>query len=55
VRALPGAPVSTPLTWDEVESGRVRPADLTLKTVPERVKALGDLFAPVLDGGQRLP
>jgi bifunctional non-homologous end joining protein LigD len=53
-RALPGGPVSTPLTWEEVEAGRIRPADLTLRVVPERVRALGDLFAPVLQGGQRL-
>lgn len=52
VRARPGAPVSTPLTWKEVEDGKLRPADLTLKTVPRRVKKLGDLFAPVLEGGQ---
>jgi bifunctional non-homologous end joining protein LigD len=54
-RALPGAPVSTPLTWDEVEAGRIRPSDFALKTVPERVERLGDLFAPVLTGGQHLP
>jgi bifunctional non-homologous end joining protein LigD len=55
VRALPGAPVSTPLTWDEVAVGRIRPTDLTLKAIPERVQALGDLFAPVLRRNQRLP
>jgi bifunctional non-homologous end joining protein LigD len=55
VRALPGAPVSTPLTWEEVEDGKVRPSDLTLKTVPARLKKLGDLFAPVLDRDQHLP
>ena len=55
VRARPGAPVSTPLTWREVEDGKVRPGDLTLETVPRRLKKLGDLFAPVLAGGQRLP
>jgi bifunctional non-homologous end joining protein LigD len=54
VRPRHGAPVSTPLTWDEVEQGRVRPAQFTLRTVPERVAAHGDLFAPVLAGGQRL-
>jgi bifunctional non-homologous end joining protein LigD len=54
-RALPGAPVSAPLTWDEVEAGTVAPADLTLRTVPERLARLGDLYAPVLQGGQRLP
>jgi bifunctional non-homologous end joining protein LigD len=54
VRARPGAPVSTPLTWKEVEDGKVRPADLTIKTVPGRVKKLKDLFAPVLAGVQEL-
>ena len=54
-RARPGAPVSTPLTWKEVADGKLRPPDFTLKTVPKRVKKLGDLFAPVLAGGQRLP
>lgn len=55
VRARPGAPVSTPLTWKEVADGKLRPADLTMKTVPRRVKKLGDLFAPVLARDQRLP
>jgi bifunctional non-homologous end joining protein LigD len=55
VRAHAGATVSTPLTWEEVEDGRVRPSELTLKTVPERVQRLGDLFATVLQGRQRLP
>ena len=55
VRAVPGAQVSTPLTWDEVTAGVIRPADLTLRTVPDRVRAVGDLFLPTLAGGQRLP
>jgi bifunctional non-homologous end joining protein LigD len=55
LRARSGAPVSTPLTWDEVDDGRVRPSELTLGTVPERLKKVGDLFAPVLQGGQELP
>jgi bifunctional non-homologous end joining protein LigD len=55
VRPRPGATVSTPLTWDEVEAGEVRPAGFTIRTVPARVQSLGDLFAPVLTGGQRLP
>ena len=54
-RPRPGATVSTPLTWREVEDGRVRPGDFTVRTVPQRLKALGDLFAPVLAGGQSLP
>jgi bifunctional non-homologous end joining protein LigD len=54
VRGRPGAPVSTPVTRDEIEAGTIRPSDFTLRTVPERLDRLGDLFAPVLKGGQRL-
>lgn len=55
VRGLPGAPVSTPLTWEEVASGGFEPSELTLRTVPDRVKNLGDVFAPVLTDRQQLP
>jgi len=54
-RARPGAPVSCPLTWDEVADGKIAPSDLTLRTVPDRVAKLGDVFAPVLAADQRLP
>jgi DNA ligase D len=40
VRARTGAQVSTPLSWDDLES--VHPDDLTLATVPERFAAAGD-------------
>jgi bifunctional non-homologous end joining protein LigD len=55
VRARPGAPVSTPLSWDEVRHGGIDPLDFTLRTVPGRVAIIGDLFAPVLARDQRLP
>jgi bifunctional non-homologous end joining protein LigD len=55
LRARPGGPVSTPLTWDEVDDGRVQPSEFTLGTIPERLKKVGDLFAPVLQGTQELP
>ena len=55
VRALPRAPVSTPLSWEEVEDSQIHPTDLTLSVVPTRVRARGDLFAPVLRGDQHLP
>ena len=45
VRAKPGAPVSAPCTWEEVESGAVLPRTFTLRTMPERVEAVGDLWA----------
>lgn len=46
VRPRPGAPVSTPLTWEEVERG-VSPGDFTIDTVPERLDELGDLWLPL--------
>ena len=46
LRPLPGAPVSTPVRWDELE--RVYPTDFTIDTVPGRVEALGDLWADIL-------
>lgn len=55
VRPRPGATVSTPITWDEVEAGKLHPGDFTIRTVPQRLAQRGDLFAPVLEGGQTLP
>ena len=46
-RPRPHAPVSTPVTWAEVERG-VAITDFRLDNVPARVKALGDLWAPLL-------
>jgi hypothetical protein len=40
VRARPGAQVSAPVTWDEIDS--VHPDELTIATVPERLAAEGD-------------
>jgi bifunctional non-homologous end joining protein LigD len=51
-RPKPRATVSTPLTWDEVESG-VRIEDFTIENVPERVRRIGDLWKPLLDSKNR--
>jgi bifunctional non-homologous end joining protein LigD len=48
VRAVPGAGVSTPLTWDEVSAG-LSPAHHTLFSVPERLAARGDPLAELLN------
>jgi bifunctional non-homologous end joining protein LigD len=48
VRAKPGAPVSAPCTWEELESGEVGPKTFTLRTMAERVAAVGDLWADML-------
>jgi bifunctional non-homologous end joining protein LigD len=53
VRPKPGAPVSTPLAWDELTED-VRPRDFPMAVALERVERHGDLFAPVLGGGQTL-
>ena len=48
VRPKPGAPVSTPLHWDELTPD-VRPRDFTMAVALERIEQHGDLFAPVLE------
>ena len=53
VRPKPGAPVSTPLAWDEVD-GKLDPASYTMPVVLERVRQLGDLYAGVLTARQSL-
>src|SRR2546425_1504210 len=47
VRPKPGAPVSTPLRWEELTE-EVRPRDFTMDVALRRVREQGDLFAPVL-------
>jgi bifunctional non-homologous end joining protein LigD len=48
VRASAYAGVSTPLTWAEIERG-VRREDYTLRTVPARLREVGDLWAPLAE------
>ncbi len=53
VRARPGAPVSTPLRWEELKSG-LKPADFSLGNVTGRLEREGDLFQGVLTAKQDL-
>jgi bifunctional non-homologous end joining protein LigD len=50
VRPQPGATVSTPLRWDEVNN-RVDPGRFTMRTIGKRLDKLGDLWKPVLGPG----
>jgi bifunctional non-homologous end joining protein LigD len=48
VRPKPGAPVSTPLRWDELRKG-LTPRAFTMEVALDRCAKHGDLFAPVLE------
>ena len=54
VRARRGAPVSAPCTWEEIESGAVAPATFTLRTMPDRVAKVGDVWAEMRKRGRSL-
>ena len=49
VRPKPGAPVSTPLRWEELGE-KVRPRDFGMREALARIEKHGDLFEPVLRG-----
>jgi bifunctional non-homologous end joining protein LigD len=55
VRPAPGAPVSTPITWDELEDPDLTPDRWTARTLPARLADVGDLFAPATTLRQELP
>jgi bifunctional non-homologous end joining protein LigD len=54
VRAKPGAPVSAPCTWEEVERGAAEPRTFTLRNMAERTARVGDLWQDLLEAGQSL-
>jgi bifunctional non-homologous end joining protein LigD len=45
VRAKPGAPVSAPCTWEEVEQGTVAPRSFTVRTMRQRFEDAGDVWS----------
>jgi bifunctional non-homologous end joining protein LigD len=47
VRPKPGAPVSAPCTWAEVESGAATPRTFALRTVAARIADVGDLWQEI--------
>jgi bifunctional non-homologous end joining protein LigD len=50
VRPVPGAVVSTPLSWSEVKPG-LDPTQFTIRTLPKRLEHVLDLWSPVLSAG----
>jgi len=55
VRPAPRAPVSTPISWSELDDPKLRPDRWTIKTLGERLLEVGDLFYEALTLHQRLP
>ncbi len=54
VRAAPGAPVSMPIRWEELDDPKLRSDRWTIRDAGHRVMEVGDLFADVLTRKQKL-
>jgi len=53
VRAKPGAPVSAPCTWEEVERGAARPQTFTLRSMAARLADVGDLWRELVQPARK--
>ncbi|MCL6088368.1 MAG: non-homologous end-joining DNA ligase [Actinobacteria bacterium] len=53
IRPIPGAPVSTPLLWKELERD-IKPSDFTIKNIFSRLDEIGDIWKGVLGQGINL-
>jgi DNA ligase D-like protein (predicted polymerase) len=53
VRGVDGAPISTPLRWEEVTPA-LRPSAFTLRSTRARLDRVGDLAKPLLSGRTRV-
>jgi len=54
IRAKPGAPVSAPCTWQEVERGDVAPQTFTIRNMTARINTVGDVWADMRRRGRSL-
>jgi bifunctional non-homologous end joining protein LigD len=54
-RAAPGAPVSVPLAWQDLDDDDLRPDRWTIRDVGEHLERAGDPLAPLIGREQRLP
>ncbi|MEG6521668.1 non-homologous end-joining DNA ligase [Desulfotomaculum sp. 1211_IL3151] len=52
LRPLPGAPVSTPVMWEEIEKFSFLPGDFNLHTIFKRLKYFGDLHRDLCQNPQ---
>jgi bifunctional non-homologous end joining protein LigD len=55
VRPAPGAPVSTPIRWEELDDPKLRSDRWTIDTLSRRLSKVGDLFEPATQLAQELP
>jgi bifunctional non-homologous end joining protein LigD len=55
VRALPGAPVATPLAWEELDDADLHPRAWTLATIPARLAERDDPWADIGRAARALP
>jgi len=49
VRARPGAPVSAPCSWDELERGEVGPRTFSVRGMAHRIEKVGDLWSEMYE------
>ena len=49
---MPGAPVSMPIFWEEID--KVTPSSWDIKTAVQRARSVGDLFQEVLTAKQNI-
>ncbi|CAN5544754.1 non-homologous end-joining DNA ligase [soil metagenome] len=54
VRPRPGAPVATPITWDELDDDALRADAFTIETVPDRLASVGDPWEDLRRHGRSL-
>ncbi len=54
-RPSAGAPVSVPITWDELDDPHLRPDRWTIKTIGKRLAEAGDPLRPLIGLQQTLP
>jgi bifunctional non-homologous end joining protein LigD len=54
VRPKPGAPVSAPCAWDEIQRGIARPRTFALRTMSKRIEEVGDVWSDLRRRGRSL-